>query len=198
MVNAGGEAAIVLGAMERRRSIRSYRREQVPAGDILAIVSAGRLAPSSGNGQPWRFLVVEDKAAMRDLLEKSAEALCEAAGDAAAKARIMEWSARYEDAAALVLLLEDLESPYPAYAGHDCPLAAANIMLMATAMGYGSTYLTDTVCPEGARRALALPPRYEPRCAIAIGVPAEIPEAHDRKPLREIVWRGEVGRPFEA
>ena len=41
-----------------RRSIRSFRREPLPDGMIRRILEAGRFAPSAGNMQPWRFLVV--------------------------------------------------------------------------------------------------------------------------------------------
>ncbi len=42
-----------------RRSIRSFRKEPLPDGMIRRILEAGRFAPSAGNMQPWRFIVVK-------------------------------------------------------------------------------------------------------------------------------------------
>lgn len=42
-----------------RRSIRSFRPEPLPDGMIRRILEAGRFAPSAGNMQPWRFVVIK-------------------------------------------------------------------------------------------------------------------------------------------
>ena len=44
----------------RRRSVRLYRNQQVPEFMIRRILEAGRFAPSAGNGQPWKFVVLRD------------------------------------------------------------------------------------------------------------------------------------------
>jgi nitroreductase len=43
-----------------RRSVRLYKKKQVPEFMIKRILEAGRFAPSAGNGQPWKFIVVRD------------------------------------------------------------------------------------------------------------------------------------------
>jgi len=47
-------------AIERRRSIRKFKREQVPSHHVMALIEAARLAPSASNTQPWRFKIVTD------------------------------------------------------------------------------------------------------------------------------------------
>lgn len=47
-------------AIERRRSIRKFKREQVPSHYVMALIEAARLAPSASNTQPWRFKIVTD------------------------------------------------------------------------------------------------------------------------------------------
>jgi nitroreductase len=42
-----------------RRSIRSFRKDPLPDAMIERILEAGRFAPSAGNSQPWRFIVVK-------------------------------------------------------------------------------------------------------------------------------------------
>lgn len=45
----------------KRRSVRLYKKEQVPEELIKRILEAGRYAPSAGNCQPWKFVVVRDQ-----------------------------------------------------------------------------------------------------------------------------------------
>ena len=47
-------------AIRQRRSIRSFRPDPIPEEHISEMLEAARLAPSGGNSQPWRFLVVTD------------------------------------------------------------------------------------------------------------------------------------------
>jgi nitroreductase len=44
----------------KRRSVRLYKKKQVPEFMIKRILEAGRFAPSAGNCQPWKFVVVRD------------------------------------------------------------------------------------------------------------------------------------------
>lgn len=47
-------------AIESRRSIRKFAPDDVSEEMINQMLEAARLAPSAGNSQPWRFLVVRD------------------------------------------------------------------------------------------------------------------------------------------
>lgn len=44
----------------KRRSVRVYKKEQVPEFMVKRILEAGRFAPSAGNCQPWKFIVIRD------------------------------------------------------------------------------------------------------------------------------------------
>lgn len=48
----------VLDAIHERRSIRRYTGEPLTRDEVIAILDAGRWAPSGLNNQPWRFLVI--------------------------------------------------------------------------------------------------------------------------------------------
>ena len=54
-------------AIEARRSIRKFSSDEVPGEMIDQMLEAARLAPSGGNVQPWRFLVVRDLDTKRKL-----------------------------------------------------------------------------------------------------------------------------------
>ena len=59
-----------------RRSVRKYKKTQVPDWMVHRILEAGRFAPSSGNCQPWKFVVVRD----REVLDALNEDVKEIAG----------------------------------------------------------------------------------------------------------------------
>jgi nitroreductase len=54
-----------------RRSIRSFKKEPLPDGMIERILEAGRFAPSAGNMQPWKFIVVKSPEILAEM-EKDA------------------------------------------------------------------------------------------------------------------------------
>jgi 5,6-dimethylbenzimidazole synthase len=45
-----------------RRDVRRFRREPLPSGTLEALIELACLAPSVGLSQPWRFVVVENRA----------------------------------------------------------------------------------------------------------------------------------------
>ncbi len=54
-----------------RRSIRKFKKEPVPDNMIRRILEAGRFAPSAGNSQPWKFVVVNNPELIEEM-EKDA------------------------------------------------------------------------------------------------------------------------------
>ena len=57
-----------------RRSIRDFKEGDVSKEDLQTILQAAIMAPSAGNGQPWKFHVIRGKTkqAFADALRKSA------------------------------------------------------------------------------------------------------------------------------
>jgi len=62
----------VMEAIRRRRSIRGYLNKPIEDKKLNLILEAGRLAPSAGNRQEWRFIIVRDKS-KRDRLMQAAK-----------------------------------------------------------------------------------------------------------------------------
>ena len=56
----GGQMADYFELIKKRRAIREYEDRKVSLNEIKAIIKESTLAPSSGNGQPWKFIVIED------------------------------------------------------------------------------------------------------------------------------------------
>ena len=57
----------VSGAILKRTSIRRWKPVPVEKEKIEKVLEAGRRAPSWGNTQPWRFIVVQDKAKIEEI-----------------------------------------------------------------------------------------------------------------------------------
>jgi len=72
-----------------RRDVRRFRTEALPPGMIECLIGVACLAPSVGLSQPWRFVIVDDPARRRAVLEDfrscNAEALKSYADDLAAR-----------------------------------------------------------------------------------------------------------------
>jgi nitroreductase len=56
-------------AILSRRSVRSYRPDPVSRELLAKVIDAGRLAPTARNEQPWEFVVVTDKAKLRQIAD---------------------------------------------------------------------------------------------------------------------------------
>lgn len=153
-----------------KRDTRSFTEEPIPAEIERRIVQAGRMAGSSKNSQPCRFIVIDDPA------QKQAIAQC---GDFAA------WIPQTPLLVAVVLTDQGTRQEF------DAGRAAQNMMVAAWADGVGS-------CPvsmhhaDCARDTLGLPEGWRAAIVVAFGYraksPKSVPEAA-RKPWDEYVAR---------
>src|SRR5438445_5113879 len=53
-----------------RRDVRRFRSEPLPPGALERLIELACLAPSVGLSQPWRFVIVDDPARRRAMLEE--------------------------------------------------------------------------------------------------------------------------------
>ena len=63
----GAEFNPVEDVIFRRRSNRTYLKKQVPEYLLRRVLEAGRFAPSAGNGQPWKFIVVQNQQMLAEM-----------------------------------------------------------------------------------------------------------------------------------
>jgi nitroreductase len=59
----------ILDLLKRRASVRSFIDKEVPPDVIHEILEAGRLSPSGGNEQPWRFGFITEKSLISQIAE---------------------------------------------------------------------------------------------------------------------------------
>jgi nitroreductase len=180
--------------IRRRRSVRRLPTP-VPDFDLTRILDAARLAPTSGNQQPWKFLVVRDRVSidrMKGACIEHALAARRARG-IAVTAEVTEAVERsmqgYFSAPVYVVVLTDNESRYPTYNHWDGPLAAGYLMLAARALGYGTVFITDSIPEDVTRTVLDIPDRYTRVCITPIGVPELWPDTPAKQDLEEFIVR---------
>lgn len=53
--------------LKKRRSIRNFEEKNVPLDIINEIIKESCLAPSSAHGQPWQFIIVNNKDVIKNL-----------------------------------------------------------------------------------------------------------------------------------
>ncbi|MCY1720077.1 nitroreductase family protein [Prolixibacteraceae bacterium Z1-6] len=182
--------------IKNRRSVRAFQPDPVPEEDIRKMIDAARMAPTSGNQQPWKFLVITDpkkiealkteklketEAYFRDSKKLSGDTLKEKL------AQTEEMLSKgYLSAPALIVVLTDNKSTYPGYNHWDGPLAAGYLMLAARALGYGTVFITDSFSEELTKRVFQIPDQYTRVCITPVGVPKEWPEK-EKKSLDEFI-----------
>lgn len=190
----------LLAMIRTRWSPRAFATRPVPPGVLRTLLEAARWAPSSGNQQPWRFVV----AAKDD--PNDPEAFARALGCLRESNR--GWA---QHAPVLLLALaqrisgdsDSKTAKENRYAFHDVGLAVATLTLQATAMGL-HLHQMGGILRDEIRSRYALPDGIEPVTAIAVGfrgdperLPDDLREREGRKrtrlPLTELVFAGAFG-----
>ena len=161
----------------------------VPPEMTTALLEAARWAPSSGNGQPWRYLVFDDRnpealQTARDLLNPGNKV----------------WA---ESAPVLILSVAKEvrgQGKINSYAQHDLGLANQNLLLQATWMGLHVRPMAG-FDRSGAEESFNIPDGYRAMVMIALGYPGQIEDVEPevqakeklprrRKPQEQFVFMG--------
>lgn len=151
-------------AIYKRQSIRAYDSERSVSDEkIFKILGAACQAPSAGNIQPWRFVVVRD------------ESLKKALAWAALGQRFIA------QAPVVIVVCADLEASERGYgrrgtdlyALQDTAAATQNLLLAAWAEGLGTCWVGAFDEKETAE-VLKLPSEIRPVAIIPVGYPSRI------------------------
>jgi nitroreductase len=190
------EQEYLFDVFKNRRSVRKFKATPIPQEHIMKILDMARTAPTSGNQQPWKFLVVQDRARLDRLRDEIVDASLERAKKQkgfdpnkldSIKTRTMERIGNYLSAPVYVVVLTDKNSRYPRYNVKDGSLAAGYLILAARALGYGTVFITDALPPNLVKKAFEIPDNFEQICITPIGIPEEWPKPPAKKPLQEFV-----------
>ena len=177
--------------LKKRRSVRNFLDRNVPLEVIREIIQESCLAPSSMNGQPWRFIVITDKALIRKLSEESKKnTLEQILNEPASHRRGLIPSLRdeafnvYYNAPCLVYIT-GAGSSFRLI--EDCSLSACYFMFSAAARGLGTCWIGGQFDEETVKVALGIPGDVRVVALTPLGYPAETPDPRAKKPLDEIV-----------
>ena len=186
----------VFEVIQKRRSVRSYKSIPVPEEHITKILDAARMAPTAGNQQPWKFLVVRDRTKIDELMSACITTSSEAYKNrqnppaeelAKYEAKIKAYLQNIFKAPVFIVVLVDMQSKWPSYNQFDGTLAAGYLMLSARALGYGTVFFTDTITDQVTKQVFGIPDRYRRICITPVGIPEEWPETPAKKKLEELV-----------
>lgn len=162
----------VYEAIKERRSVRAYQDKPVPEEVLNRILEAARLAPSSNNRQPWKFVVVKDSK-MRGKLVEAAR------------------NQSFVGEAPVVIAAVGLDPEKVMRCGIpadpvDVAIAIDHMTLAAVEEGLGTCWV-GAFDQEKVREVLGIPASYNVIELLPLGYPADSPRAKERKSLDEIV-----------
>lgn len=180
----------VLEAIKKRRTIRAYKTTPVDQETLDTILEAGRRAPSWGNSQTWRWVVVQDENLKTQIAEtvlrpgnRGTDAVKTAPVVIAACAELNR--AGYRDG-----------QPATDKGGYwymfDGALALENMVLAAESLGLGTLFIGG-MNAGSVESLLRVPQGYACVILMVIGYPNEEPEARPRKEMADLVFKDTFG-----
>jgi nitroreductase len=187
----------IIEAIKSRRAVRSFEDKPVPESAIQTMLESATYAPSAINVQPWKFVIVTNKAEMNRLSDIAKPALIRMlpdvgdAGLVGLKRRLSDPRYNIFYDSPLLIFVSGVKSPYAVY---DCSMAAQNMMLAAYTLGIGSCWIgtaVPTANDPKVKAGLGVPEDHEVHAAIIFGYPkGGFPKAPSKRPA-EILKRVE-------
>ena len=166
---------LVLETIRRRRSTRRFLSDPVPQDQIKAMLDAAVWTPSSMNGQPWHFTVIDDSLLLDGISQKANQFRADSGmvGDMLlTDIHTVDDHLFYK--APLVIAISGRGDTLSPDANVDCALAAYSIALAATSLELASCiidlYNTFALAPE-ATDMLGLTADYTPYYGVSLGYP---------------------------
>lgn len=157
----------------RRRSIRKYDQRSIKKEILQKLIESARVAPSAGNIQPLKYLVITEK-------EK-----CNLVFETIKWAKFVQpkrdpREGERPTAYILVLVDKEVSKVFADYYKYDIGAAVENIMLSACDFRIGTCWI-GAFNRKFISDKLSIPKKYFLDCLIALGYPAEKPIFEDAK-----------------
>jgi nitroreductase len=176
-----------------RRSPRHFNGIPPEPEKLQALIEAFRWAPSSGNKQPWRLIIVRGPAAHAKFPEGLSES-----------------NRMWAPAAPIKIIVVGNPEEQPSRFGQDrwlldCGLALENLLLQANALGL-AVHGMGNWDEETIRKNYNIPDPFRVAALVAVGYPGRVEDLVEevqkketaprtRKPMEEIVFWDEFGKP---
>ena len=181
VVTTSQSKSSVAEVIEARRSIRAYEDRVVEREKLQRLAELGVAAPSAMNRQEWEVRIVDNKDWI-DGCTKAYLAAVEGTGKADYMLKDPNFRNIFRNAPAVIFVA----APEGEFSGVNIGLLGENIMLAAVEMGLGTCCLGSVlwVFSEPTLNdylsSLGFSEGYRLRYALAVGYPAESPEAKPR------------------
>jgi nitroreductase len=186
----------VYETMRSTRATRSYSSDPVDERALATVLENARFAPSGGNRQPWRVIVVRDPAQKRRLRDEYVAAH-RALGIQGAP-ELDHFAEHLDEVPLLLLICVELAALSIADAGLDRPSVVGgasiypfvqNILLGLAGEGLAGL-LSTVVCPREPqlREIFGIPEEYAVACVIPVGHPERRPGRANRRPVEQFAW----------
>ena len=164
-----------------RNSCRDFKDTPLTDEQIKAIVDAALAAPSGMNNQPWRLVVVKDKALI-DELDAEGMAMISVMADKTLYNRMMERGGKLlYNAPCLVYVLSDGST----WGSLDCGILCQNVTLAAQSLGLSSCIVGMANMPltglrgDEFKKRMKFPDGYVFAIGVLVGTPNAGKEPHD-------------------
>lgn len=151
-----------------RRSVRRYKKKNIPEGDIRIILEAASHAPMAYEYKSWKLILVKDDSLKEKIVNESANQL---------------WI-KYANILVLGVILGRDDKKWKIV---DTAIALENIVLASESLGYGSCWI-GAFNEKKIKVMLGIPNENSILAYIAIGFKDEKPKEREYKKLDEIVY----------
>lgn len=164
----------LMDLIEKRKSIRSYKPQDVEEEKLNYILQAFRKAPSAKNLQPWKLIIVKDKKKISDL-----SIACNN-------------QTFLSEAPILIVACAKEDEAYGVMGGYmnsysvDIALALEHLILAATEKGLGTCWI-GAFKEKLVKDLLDVPDNVRVVAITPVGYPAVEGRIRGRKPISEIV-----------
>jgi nitroreductase len=175
----------IMKAIKNRRSIRSFKPEQIADSEIAAIVEAGTYAPSGRGDQSWHFTVVQNTELLHEI-SKAVKHMYALLDNPFLQAQgKSEKYHLYYHAPTVLIVSGNKDALLPML---DCAVCVQNMLLAAESLEIGSCWISgiDRLAASAEGRPilekLTIPDGYVPYFQVALGYKkGETPKAAPRK-----------------
>jgi nitroreductase len=191
--------------VEQQRACRAFSNEAVSDVDLAQILRAATFAPSAENKQPWEFIVVREPST-RDAIGALMQRAWETRGRAFSESRLSPKLLAEVDAGAtggvaaapvIIVVCADTQRGLVDTVPSSIFPATQNLLLAATALGYGSALTTIATGYRAELQALLeLPAPVHPVAVIPIGRPTRPLGRPRREPFERRTHRERYGAPW--
>ncbi|MBC9786245.1 nitroreductase family protein [Heliobacterium chlorum] len=200
----------VIEAISKRRSCRKFKDEPIPDEKVTALLEVARLAPSGGNIQPWRFVVVKSEETRNQLAQATpmpfvpkAPVVFVCCVDSQVFSPDTVGTRFHELKEAGAFLGTPLEEMRPedyakrrnsdpiaarAYLGLNAAIAIDHITLRAVELGLGTCWVM-MFDQEKLKNILNIEERYHVIALLPVGIPQDVPGPRPRIPIKDVLLK---------